>query len=93
MLVGGVRTYAKSYLNFSPYELSENTFYKEMLPCLILIIETAFSFSCQFLLTKLSLVNITFLYNNHEKTLIFKGIFSFHKKDIVWSILSKSRSA
>jgi hypothetical protein len=31
------------------------------------------SLPCQFLLTKLSLVSIASLYNNHMKTLIFNG--------------------
>jgi hypothetical protein len=37
------------------------------------------SFLCQFLLTKLFLVSITFLYNSHKKTLIFKGILIFQR--------------
>jgi hypothetical protein len=37
------------------------------------------TFSCQFLLTKLSLVSIASLYNNQIKTLIFTGILIFQR--------------
>jgi hypothetical protein len=50
MIYASWRAYAKSYLNYPSYKLSENTFYKEMSHCLILIIETTF-----FIFTPISL--------------------------------------
>jgi hypothetical protein len=44
---------------------------------------------CQFLLSKLSLVNITFLYNSHRNTLTFSGILSFHR-NILCGTISES---
>jgi hypothetical protein len=87
MIYATWRAYAKSYLNFLPYKRTHST--KRYCTVSYWLQKQYFSFSHRFYLTKL--VSITFLYNSPKKTLIFKGIFSFHKK-ILCGIISKSRS-
>jgi hypothetical protein len=76
-------------VQYSPNKFCKVTIYEKVLYCFIIATETTCCGPCQFLLSKLSLVNITFLYNSQRITLTFSGILSFHR-NILCGTISES---